>query len=101
MTVGDIQALEVQIPREIIQYWGWFLAFGIGVLVLGIAAVVRAVAATVVSMLFFGWLLVLASGIEIAQAVMGALGGFLSTSDGSYPVWHRGYTAGNATGEKR
>ena len=41
MTIGDIQALEVQIPREIIQYWGWFLAFGIGVLVLGIAAVVR------------------------------------------------------------
>ncbi len=70
MTVGDIQALEVQIPREIIQYWGWLLAFGIGVLVLGIAAIVRAVAATVVSMLFFGWLLVLASGIEIAQAVM-------------------------------
>ena len=39
-------------------------------LLLGIAAVVRSVAATVVSMLFFGWLLVLASGIEIAQAVM-------------------------------
>ena len=37
---------------------------------LGIAAVVRSVAATVVSMMFFGWLLVLASGIEIAQAVM-------------------------------
>ena len=70
MAIGDIQALEVQIPREIIQYWGWFLAFGIGVLVLGIAAVVRSVAATVASMLFFGWLLVLASGIEIAQAVM-------------------------------
>ena len=69
MTTGDIQ-LEVQIPHEIIQYWGWFLAFGIGVLALGIAAVVRSVAATVVSMLFFGWLLVLASGIEIAQAVM-------------------------------
>ena len=70
MTIGDIQAIEVQIPREIIQYWGWFLAFGIAVLVLGIAAVVRAVTATVASMLFFGWLLVLASGIEIAQAVM-------------------------------
>ncbi len=70
MAIGDIQALAVQIPREIIQHWGWFLAFGIGVLVLGIAAVVRSVAATVVSMLFFGWLLVLASGIEIAQAVM-------------------------------
>ena len=69
MTLADVQ-LQVQIPREIIQYWGWFLAFGIGLLVLGITAVVRSVAATVVSMLFFGWLLVLASGIEIAQAVM-------------------------------
>jgi uncharacterized membrane protein HdeD (DUF308 family) len=67
---GDIQTLEVQIPREIIQYWGWFLAFGIGLLVLGIAAVMRSVTATVVSMLFFGWLLLLASGIEIAQAAM-------------------------------
>jgi uncharacterized membrane protein HdeD (DUF308 family) len=67
---GAAQSLEIQIPHEIVQYWGWFLAFGIFVLVLGIAAVVRSVAATVVSMLFFGWLLVLASGIEIAQAVM-------------------------------
>jgi uncharacterized membrane protein HdeD (DUF308 family) len=70
MTMGDIQTLEVQIPHEIIQYWGWFLALGIGMLVLGIAAVVRSVTATVASMLFFGWLLLLASGIEIAQAVM-------------------------------
>ncbi len=70
MTIGDVQSLEVQIPHELVQYWGWFLAFGIGLVVLGIAAVVRSVAATVVSMLFFGWLLILASGIEIAQAVM-------------------------------
>jgi uncharacterized membrane protein HdeD (DUF308 family) len=68
--MSEIQALEIQIPREIIQYWGLFLAFGIGMLLLGVAAVVRSVTATVVSMLFFGWLLVLASGIEIAQAVM-------------------------------
>jgi uncharacterized membrane protein HdeD (DUF308 family) len=70
MTTGDIQTLQVQIPHELVQYWGWFLAFGIALLLLGIAAIVRSVAATVVSMLFFGWLLVLASGIEIAQAVM-------------------------------
>jgi uncharacterized membrane protein HdeD (DUF308 family) len=70
MSISDIPALDVQIPRELVQHWGWFLAFGIGVLVLGIAAVVRAFAATVVSMLFFGWLLVLAAGIEVAQAVM-------------------------------
>ena len=69
MNLGDGQ-VQVQIPHEIVQYWGWFLAFGIGVSILGVAAVVRSVAATVASMLFFGWLLVLASGIEIAQAVM-------------------------------
>jgi uncharacterized membrane protein HdeD (DUF308 family) len=64
------QAIEVQIPHEIVQYWGWFLVFGIGLLALGIAAVVRSVLATVATMLFFGWLLVLASGIEAAQAVL-------------------------------
>jgi uncharacterized membrane protein HdeD (DUF308 family) len=68
--MGNIQAIEVQIPHEVVQYWRWFLVFGIGLLALGIAAVVRSVLATVATMLFFGWLLVLASGIEIAQAVL-------------------------------
>jgi len=68
--IGNVQSLDVQIPHEIIQYWGWFLAFGIGLMVLGIAAVVRAMTATIVSMLFFGWLLVFACGIEIAQAIV-------------------------------
>jgi uncharacterized membrane protein HdeD (DUF308 family) len=70
MMLGGVQSLDVQIPHELVQYWGWFLAFGIALVLLGIAAVVRSVAATVVSMLFFGWLLVMASGIEIAQAIM-------------------------------
>jgi uncharacterized membrane protein HdeD (DUF308 family) len=70
MTMVDVQALAVQFPHELVQYWGWFLAFGVGLLVLGVAAVARSVTATVASMLFFGWLLVIASGIEIAQAVM-------------------------------
>jgi len=68
--MSEVQTLEIQIPRELIQYWGWFLAFGIGLLLLGIAAVARSVTATVATMVFFGWLLVMASGIEIAQAVM-------------------------------
>jgi len=68
--MGNIQAIDVQIPHEIVQYWGWFLAFGIALLALGIAAVVRSVLATVATMLFFGWLLLLASGVEIAQAVL-------------------------------
>lgn len=51
--IGNIQAIEVQIPHEIVQYWGWFLVFGIGLLTLGIAAVVRSVLATVATMLFY------------------------------------------------
>ena len=35
-----------------------------------ILAIVRSVAATVVSMLFFGWLLAVAAGIEIVQFIM-------------------------------
>lgn len=70
MTSGDIQAFDVQIPHEVAQYWVWLVVFGIVLLLLGIAAVVRSVTATVATMLFFGWLLVIASGIEVAQAIM-------------------------------
>jgi len=66
----EVQTLSIGAPAEVIHNWGWFLAFGIGLLVLGILAVVRSMAATVVSMLFFGWLLVIASGIEIVQLIM-------------------------------
>lgn len=68
--MGEIQDLAVQVPREVGQHWGWFLACGVGLVLLGIAAVGRSVTTTVVSMVFFGWLLAMASGIEIIQAVM-------------------------------
>jgi len=41
----QIEALDVRIPAEIIHNWGWFLAFGIGLVLLGIVAIARAVAA--------------------------------------------------------
>jgi uncharacterized membrane protein HdeD (DUF308 family) len=65
---GDV--LPLQLPGDLVQYWGWFVAFGIALLLLGVAAVARAFTATIVSMVFFGWLLVIAAAIEIAQAVM-------------------------------
>ena len=55
---------------EMIHNWGWFLAFGIVLLVLGIAAVIRAFAATVASMVFFGWLLLFSGIIEFVHAFM-------------------------------
>ena len=60
----------IEIPTDVIHNWGWLLAFGSGLLLLGILAVARSVAATVVSMLFFGWLLVIAAGVEVVQAIM-------------------------------
>jgi uncharacterized membrane protein HdeD (DUF308 family) len=66
----EIQSYAVQIPPEVVQNWGWFLALGIGLLVLGVAAIARSFVATVATLLFFGWLLLFASGIEIVQAVL-------------------------------
>ena len=63
-------SLEVEVPQDLVHYWGWLLAFGVGLVVLGIAAVGRAVTATVATMPFFGWLLLLACGIEVAQAIL-------------------------------
>jgi uncharacterized membrane protein HdeD (DUF308 family) len=68
--MSEIQALDVRIPAEIVNNWGWFLAFGLALALLGVLAIVRSVAATVVSMLFFGWLLLFAAGIEVVQAIM-------------------------------
>jgi uncharacterized membrane protein HdeD (DUF308 family) len=67
---AQAQQVSTQFPAEFIHSWGWFLFFGIGLVALGIAAIVRSVTATVVSMLFFGWLLLIAAGIEVVQTVM-------------------------------
>ncbi len=69
MSGAEIQNLGVQFSHDLAQSWGWFLALGLGLLALGVAAVARAVTATVASMLFFGWLLVFAAAIEVVQAV--------------------------------
>jgi uncharacterized membrane protein HdeD (DUF308 family) len=71
------QTLDIEFSHDLVQYWGWFLVFGIALLALGVAAVARSISATVVSMLFFGWLLVFAAGIEVVQAfVVGHWVGF-------------------------
>ena len=69
-SMTSFQNIEIQVPKEVVQYWGWLLAFGVALVVLGIAAIGRAVTATVATMLFFGWLLLLACGIEVAQAIL-------------------------------
>ena len=60
----------IGVTPEMIHNWGWFLAFGVVLMSLGIAAVARSVSATVVSMLFFGWVLVFAGIIQFIDAFM-------------------------------
>ena len=62
--------LIIGVTPEMIHHWGWFLAFGIVLMVLGIAAIARSVSATVASMVFFGWLLIFASIFQFVAAFM-------------------------------
>ena len=62
--------LIIGVTPEMIHHWGWFLAFGIVLMALGIAAIARAVSATVASMVVFGWLLIFGSVFEFVAAFM-------------------------------
>jgi len=66
---GPIEVMNGATP-EMIRHWGWFLAFGIVLLFLGIVAIVRSFITTVASMMFFGWLLMFAGIIEFMYAFM-------------------------------
>jgi len=66
---GSIDVIVGATP-EMIHNWGWLLAFGVVLIVLGVVAVVRAATATIGSMVFFGWLLVFASVIQFVEAFM-------------------------------
>ncbi len=66
---GPIEVI-LGVTPEMIHNWGWFLAFGVVLLLLGSAAIIRSVKATVASMVFFGWMLVFASIIEFVNAFM-------------------------------
>jgi uncharacterized membrane protein HdeD (DUF308 family) len=68
--LDGVHLAMVQVGPDMIHKWGWFLAFGIVLALLGIVAVVRSFAATVASMMLFGWLLLGAGFIEFAGALM-------------------------------
>ena len=58
--------------------WGWFLALGVGLTVLGIIALGATVTTTVVSVLFLGWLLLFGGIIQAISAFWaGSVGGAL------------------------
>lgn len=59
------------------QNWGWLLALGIVWIILGVIALVDSIAATIASMLVFGWVLLIAGIVEAVQAFRHRRGGHL------------------------
>ncbi|MFZ0591306.1 MAG: HdeD family acid-resistance protein [Bryobacteraceae bacterium] len=54
--------------REYRRNWGWLLALGVVSIILGLIALVDSVLATIVSMIWFGWVLLIAGIVEAVQA---------------------------------
>jgi uncharacterized membrane protein HdeD (DUF308 family) len=54
--------------QELRKNWGWFLVLGIALLVLGTIALGASVAMTIVSVLLFGWLLIVGGVLEAVHA---------------------------------
>ena len=63
--------------EEIRSSWGWFLALGIVLTLLGVACIVYDVTATSATVLVFGWLLLISGVFALVQALtVGTWGGF-------------------------
>lgn len=62
--------------HEFRKNWGWLLAIGIILIVLGLIALIDSVAVTIVSMVLFGWLLLLGGIFEAVQAFRHRKGGY-------------------------
>ena len=60
----------IQLPgaSELRRNWGWFLILGIALIVLGTTALGSALYMTLASVLFFGWILIIAGVLEAAHA---------------------------------
>ena len=53
---------------ELRRNWGWLLALGIALIVIGAIAVVDSVAVSIASMIVFGWILLVAGVVQAVQA---------------------------------
>lgn len=54
---------------ELHRHWGWFFALGIALIALGVFAVGSAIATTIVSLVVFGWLLIIGGVMEIGYGI--------------------------------
>jgi len=62
---GDVPLAEFQQAR---RHWFWYLVLGVLLIVLGVVALGYSVLTTLVSVLFFGWLLIISGIVQSVQA---------------------------------
>src|SRR5262249_27295674 len=62
------QAIELTGSDELRRYWGWYLALGIVLFVLGTIALGWTFVMTIPSVFFFGWLLIIGGVMEAIHA---------------------------------
>jgi uncharacterized membrane protein HdeD (DUF308 family) len=70
MSTGSHQGWHVIGVEEIRRSWGWFLALGIILILLGLLALGWAVLATLVSVVVFGWFLLLGGILSVTHAFL-------------------------------
>lgn len=64
----NIDSLHLVGLQELKKSWGWFLALGLLLMVLGAVAIRQAWFVTLTSMVFFGWLLIIGGVAEAVHA---------------------------------
>ena len=62
------QAIQLTGAGELRRSWGWYLALGIVLIVLGMIAIGSTFMMTIASVLFFGWLLIIGGVMEAIHA---------------------------------
>ena len=62
------QAIQLTGEGELKRSWGWFLALGIVLIVLGTIAIGSTLVMTIASVFFFGWLLIIGGVMEVIHA---------------------------------
>lgn len=62
------QAIQLSGAGELRRSWGWYLALGIVLIVLGTIAIGSTFVMTIASVFFFGWLLIIGGAMEVIHA---------------------------------
>ena len=78
LSQADIEAKLAQARQHIAEKWGWFLALGIVLILVGIAAICFPLVSTIAAKIFLGWLFLIGGVFLIIHAFSAqGWGGFL------------------------